>query len=92
MCGWAGVSAALLAELPDVKVEFFQPFSIIKPNWNRVLIEDQQALMQSHIEVNHSVGSLHLQSKSSRRETGVSDPILKIGPISVNSHRSPGIL
>ena len=37
------------------------------------------------------MGGLHLQSKSSRRETGVSDSILKIRPISVNSHGSPGI-
>ena len=56
-----------------------------------MLIEDQQALMQSHIEITHGVGSLHLQSKSCRRETGVSDLILKIRPISVNSHGSPGI-
>ena len=48
--------------------------------------------MQTHVEVAHSVGSLHLQSKSSRRESGVSDSILKIRPISVNSHGSPGIL
>ncbi len=92
MCRWVGVSATFFAELPDVIVEFLQPFGIIKPNWNRVLIKDQQALMQSHVEVDHSVGSLHLQSKSCRREARVSDPVLEVGPITVDSHRSPGIL
>ena len=90
-CWWAVVSVDVFAELSHVKFKFFEPFGIVKPHWNRVLVEDQQALMQSHVEVAHSVGSLHLQPKPCRREAGVSDPVLEVRPITVDSHRSPGV-